>query len=213
MPSLTWVWDTQSRRYRNTQTGRWLSHVKIAELRDQYAGEQRGWADQAARRLAQKDWTVRRWEDEVRAKLKRTYLAEYMLGRGGKNVMTAADYGRVGNMLKAQYDFLRAFADDISAGTMSEAQIAARTQLYHESSIQAFERGKAAAYSGDLVLPAYPADGRTRCRARCKCRWRITETKTRWKAYWVRNKGAESCQDCINREREYNPYVQLKAQA
>jgi hypothetical protein len=197
------VWDTTSRRYRNTETGRWISHRAVADLRNELATAQRAWADQ--------DWTVRRWELEIRDRLKRVFLAEYMLGRGGRNVMTQADYGRVGNMLREQYQYLRGFALDVQAGTMTEAQIAARTQLYHESSIQAFERGKVAAYSGELVLPAYPADGRTSCRSRCRCRWDIRETKTAWKAYWRRNGRAESCNDCIGRERLYNPYVQAKA--
>lgn len=210
MPSTRWVWDTVSRRYRNTATGRYLSQARITSLRDEYASEQRQWADQAARRLAQRDWTVRRWEDEVRVVIKRTYLAEYMLGRGGRNAMTPADYGRVGNLLRDQYQYLRNFALDIQAGKLTEAQIAARTQLYHESAIQAFERGKAAAYGDALALPAYPADGRTACRARCKCRWRITETKTRWRAYWIRNKAAESCAGCVERERIYSPYIQPK---
>jgi hypothetical protein len=162
-----WVWDTKSRRYRNAETGRWLSHSKVAQLRDDFAATQRSWADVAASALGRGDWTVRRWELEIRDRLKRIYLSEYMLGRGGKNAMMQADYGRVGRMLKEQYDFLRAFALDVQAGAMSEAQIAARTQLYHESAIQAFERGKVAAYDGDLILPAYPADGGTPCRARC----------------------------------------------
>lgn len=208
-----WVWDTSSRRYRNTETGRWISHSKVADLRNDFATKQRVWADTAAAALGRGDWTVRRWELEIRERLKKVYLTEYMLGRGGKNAMTQADYGRVGAMLKEQYDYLRAFAVDVQAGTMSEAQIAARTQLYHESSIQAFERGKAAAYGGDLLLPAYPADGRTECRARCKCRWQIRETKKAWKAYWRRNSAAESCAGCVERERLYNPYTVTKISA
>jgi hypothetical protein len=209
----SFVWDTVSRRYRNTETGKWISHADVAGLRDQFAMEQRVWADQAVRAMVRGDWTVRRWELEIRDRLKRVYLAEYMLGRGGQQAMTQADYGRVGNMLRDQYQYLRTFALDVQAGTMSEAQIAARTQLYHESSIQAFERGKAAAYSGDLILPAWPADGFTRCKARCRCRWSITETKTAWKAYWKLHTTAEACADCENRARLYAPYVQPKTTA
>jgi hypothetical protein len=162
MTSERWTWDAASRRYRDETTGRWLSHGKVATIRNDFAATQRAWADTAASALARKDWTVRRWELEIRDRLKRVFLAEYMLGRGGTNVMTQADYGAVGRMLKDQYDFLRGFAEDVQAGAMTEAQIASRTQLYHESAIQAFERGKAEAY-GIPTLPAYPADGRTRC--------------------------------------------------
>jgi hypothetical protein len=204
-----WVWDTTSRRYRNVDTGRWLSHKTITTMRNDLAAAQRDWADTAASALVRGDWTVRRWELEIRERLKTIYLSEYMLGRGGKNAMTQADYGRVGNLLKTQYDFLRGFALDIQDGQLSEAQIAARTQMYHESSIQAFERGKAVAYDAELILPAYPGDGRTPCRARCKCRWSIRETKTAWKATWLRSK-AESCTGCITRSQIYNPFVQSK---
>jgi hypothetical protein len=211
MASDTWLWDPKSRRYRSAITGRWLSHVEVADLRTEFAVLQRSWADVAAAALTRRDWTVRRWELEVRARLKTVYLAEYLLGRGGKAMMTSADYGRVGAMLATQYGFLRGFAVEIQDGTLSEAQIAARTQLYHTSAIQAFERGKAAAYSVDLILPAYPADGGTRCLTNCRCRWSIRETKRAWKAFWRRTKQAESCDDCVARERQYNPYIVTKA--
>jgi hypothetical protein len=94
------VWDTKSRRYRNTETGKWISHADVAGLRDEFATAQRAWADQAVQAMVRGDWTVRRWELEIRDRLKRVYLAEYMLGRGGQQAMTAADYGRVGNMLR-----------------------------------------------------------------------------------------------------------------
>lgn len=202
-----WVWDSASRRYRNTKTGRWIGHKDVVKIRDEFALTQRAWADTAARALANKDWTVRRWEEEIRARLKRIYVAEYALGRGGRKNLTQSDYGRIGSMLREQYDYLRSFAYDVQSGKMTEAQIAARTQMYHESSIHAFERGKAASYSTELILPAYPADGGTRCRSRCRCRWYIRETKTAWKAYWKREHRAESCDDCVTRELAYNPYT------
>lgn len=210
MAANPWTWDTKSRRYRNTETGRWLSHRAVADLRDEFAEVQRAWADQSTAALARGDWTVRRWELEIQDRLKRVFLAEYMLGRGGKRAMTQADYLRVGEMLRDQYVWLRGFALDIQDGKLSEGQISARTQMYHESAIQAFERGKAVAYDDELILPAYPGDGRTPCRSRCRCRWSIRETRTRWKAYWRRSPKMESCSGCIGRERQYNPYVQRR---
>jgi hypothetical protein len=211
MSSSRWVWETTSRRYRDVESGRWLSHGTVTGLRNAFAAEQRTWADVAAAALGRRDWTVRRWELEVRDRLKRVYLGEYLLGRGGKQAMTAADYGRVGAMLRDQYAYLRGFALEVQAGTLSEAQVAARTQLYHANAVQAFERGKAAAYGGDLVLPAYPGDAGLVCA--CKCHWRITETKRAWKAYWRVSARAESCSTCLDRAARYNPYTQAKVAA
>lgn len=213
MAASSWIWDTKSRRYRSSKTGRWISHTVVVDLRNEFSTLQREWADVATAAMVRGDWTVRRWELEIRERLKTIYLAEYMLGHGGKNAMTQADYGRVGAMLRDQYEYLRAFALDVQAGRLSQAQISDRTHKYHESSIQAFEHGKAMAYSSTLILPAYPADGKSRCKARCRCKWTIRETKTAWKAYWHRNSRAESCADCIIRERSYNPYVQPKTTA
>lgn len=213
MSSSRYLWETASRRFRDVESGRWLSHGTVTGLRNAFAAEQRTWADVAAAALGRRDWTVRRWELEVRDRLKRVYLGEYLLGRGGKQAMTAADYGRVGAMLRDQYAYLRGFALEVQAGTLSEAQVAVRTQLYHEGAIEAFERGKAAAYSPDLILPAYPCDGLTPCLMRCRCRWRITETKRAWKAYWRVSARAESCGTCLDRAARYNPYTQAKVAA
>lgn len=210
MPSERWSWDPVSRRYRDGNSGRFLSHEKIARIRNDYAATHRQWADDLASNLASRDLTVARWELEMRGRLKSVYLSQYMLGRGGKNAMTQADYGRVGRMLVDQYGYLRTFATDLTTGTLSVAQIGARMQLYFESAVQAFERGKAVAYDADLILPAYPGDGRTDCRARCKCRWRITETKTEFRCYWTLGK-AEHCAGCLDRRARYSPFIWSKS--
>jgi hypothetical protein len=204
-----WTWDASAHRYRNAKSGQWVSQTTVTNLRDDFAAAQRGWADQLAHMLADRQWTVNRWELEIRSRLKSLYVGEYMLGRGGKNAMTSSDYGRVGQLLREQYAFLRGFALEVQAGTMSEAQIAARTHLYHKSSVRAFETGKVASYSATLTLPAMPGDGQTPCLANCHCRWRITETKKAWRAYWIRT-GKETCIGCIGRSVLYNPYTVQK---
>ncbi|MFT4040690.1 MAG: hypothetical protein QM692_21095, partial [Thermomicrobiales bacterium] len=105
--------------------------------------------------------------------------------------------------------YLRGFAEEIAAGTLSEAQVAARTQLYLASATQAYERGRAAGCVG-LELPCYPADGGTRCLTNCRCHWDIKETADAWSAYYRTNAG-ETCPDCQARAARYNPYVQQKA--
>ena len=73
----------------------------------------------------------------MRQQIKETHLAQYMVAAGGRNRMTAADYGRVGAALRTQYRFLNAFAGDILRGNLSDAQIKARANMYfsYDSSI------------------------------------------------------------------------------
>ena len=53
---------------------------------------------------------------------------------------------------------------------LHEAQIANRSQMYMDSSREAFERGKMRAH-GVLELPEYPGGGSTPCLTRCRCEW------------------------------------------
>lgn len=140
----------------------------------------------------------------MREALRDTYVAEYLAGRGGRNAMTQADWGRLGHMLREQYTYLNDFAADVAAGKLSEAQIAARAASYFNSATQAFERGRAAARG--LSLPAMPGDGSTECRSNCKCRWEIEETSTEWRATWTQS-AAEHCPTCNERAGMWNPLV------
>jgi hypothetical protein len=56
--------------------------------------------------------------------------------------MTQADWGSIGGMLKEQYKYLDGFANDIASGDMTEAQIAARAQMYINSAREGRERAR-----------------------------------------------------------------------
>ena len=121
--------------------------------------------------------------------------------------MTQSDWGRVGGLLSNQYRYLDNFAQEIANGTLTEAQIGARSGLYVDSATQAFERAKAA--SRFLVLPNYPGDGTSLCMANDKCTWVIQEFDNRWEAYWTLSP-AEHCQVCLDRATLWNPLVIMK---
>ena len=119
--------------------------------------------------------------------------------------MTQSDYGRVGGLLKRQYQYLDNFAKEIGAGKLSQGQVETRSKMYINSSTQAFERGKASTL-GLPQLPAYPGDGQTRCRTNCKCNWRIIDKETHWECTWNLNP-AEHCDDCLANAARWNPLV------
>jgi hypothetical protein len=209
MTSVAWEWDASRKRYVYVETRRALSRRREAALRHAFASTQRDWADDAAAQLANGNWTIQKWEREARERIKLVHLAEYMFGHGGKATMTQADYGRVGRMIRTQYDYLHRFALDIVGGEYSEARVSARLTQYFHAGTLSFERGRLETYAG-LLLPCLPADGGTECLARCHCRWQIDETPTRWTCFWRRTP-AESCQGCKSREARYRPYVQRKS--
>lgn len=205
---MRWQWDAATKRYRNPDTGRFLSESTVVGLRDEFIEAQKDVASGLAERLSAGDITIQRWESEMRQHMKTTYINEYTLGRGGRNAMNAANWGEVGGRLGNQYRHLHGFAADIAAGNMSEAQIKARSAMYVESATDAFERGKARAY-GVPALPAYPGDGSTECGVNCHCRWEYDEDESEWRCTWALG-AADHCDTCVTRASLWAPLVILK---
>jgi len=204
-PSPLWVWDDAAQRYRG-RDGRFLRITQAVALRDQFNDRYKQRLEVVHRRLFDKRITIQQWEAEMRNNIKTVFVAQYMLGRGGRNNMTQADYGRLGFMLRRQYEFLRGFAQDIASGRYtvdSIGAVAARANMYIEASSQAFERAKTEG-RGVPRLRQYPGDGNTQCKANCRCHLRIKETDKLWQVFWKLGK-AEHCQDCVNLSKEWDP--------
>ena len=201
-----WLWDQAGRIY---QRARGARIEKIVEptpiLRDRfvYMHEQSGWLQGVSKRLVDGEVRIDRWVLDFRQRLKKTYIDQYVLSRGGRQAMTQSDWGRVGRMLRDRYGYLNRFAEDIKTGSLSNKQIAARGELYFKSARQAFERGKEAS-AGMPRLPAYPGDGSTVCLSNCQCHWDVQETEGEWLATWTLG-AAEHCPDCIERSNDWAP--------
>ena len=215
-----WSWSPDSKRYRVTaegaralgqKPGTFVSQSKMLSFRDNYIAARKDNTNYLANQLAKGDITLNEWTLSMRQEVKDNFINQYMLAHGGRNTMTQADWGRVGQMVRGQYEYLNAFADQIASGEYSEQAIAARARMYVESSGQAFERGKIAAH-GMPDLPQVPGDGRTRCLSNCKCWWEIKENDTEWRAYW-RLGLAEHCLDCVENSEKWNPLVYQKSDA
>ena len=203
---LRWLWDQGKRIYRRM---RGENIDKLAEptpnLRDRfvYMHEQSGWMANAGKALVDGDMRLNSWVLDFRQRLKTVYIDQYLQARGGRNAMTQEDWGRLGGLLKNQYEYLNRFADDIAAGKLSAKQIAQRGDLYFKSARQAYERAQEISL-GMPRLPAYPGDGSTVCLSNCACTWDIRETETEWLATWTLGP-TEHCPDCDRRSREWAP--------
>lgn len=202
-----WEFSESAKRYRNVSTGRFLSPAQEQTLRDDFL-ERRSTAMRAVTaKVAAGDLSVQDWTRRMRAEIKQTYTAQYAFGRGGTKAMTGADRRAVGQLVSGQLGYLQRFAEEVSAGRLSQAQAEARAALYANSAVQAHARGVASAWS--ITLPAYPAVG-TLCKANCQCSWELEEDDTEIRATWTLS-SAESCDTCLGRADRYSPYTVAKA--
>ncbi len=204
-----WVWEPEHRRYRNTETGRWIGSAGMIRLRDRFVESMRMGMRDLAVDLATGNLTVDQWESAMRKELKTLFVDEYVMAHGGRNTLTHADWGRIGSMVREQYKFLSKFAADIEAGRYTDAEgalhlgaVQTRAELYMDAGVYAYERAHALSYG--IELPAYPGDGSTSCVTRCACRWSITEAEGGFNAVWTLG-DADHCEDCEARAREWAP--------
>jgi len=206
-----WGYDPKSKRYRNLDTGRYAVFDNVLGWAREYAQASGQVVTVYSRYVAQGMLRVQDWQGLMRDEIKKQYINQYLVGRGGLNQMTQRDWGIIGRALRDQYRFLDGFAADVAAGKLSPAQIQARARMYVDAAHVALERGRAEAF-GMPTLPAYPGDGQTQCLTNCRCNWDIQEVRDEdgnvigWNATWVLDphKQEVHCPDCPNNAAVWN---------
>ena len=150
--SPLFIWDNAVKRFRKRGSQRFISFDDVETLRDEYIEQERAINDDLARRLFNKEITIRQWVDEMQGNIRRVSSIMYMIGRGGRFQMTQRDWGILGQYLRGQYGFINRFAQDIINGrytTEQEAVVAGRMFLYDLKAKEMYERGNLEKYQDD----------------------------------------------------------------
>ena len=191
-----WSYDTNLGRYRRP-SGQFMSEKAVMALVDGRIDKLGQQLRRFTQMLADGNITIDQWQGSVREAIKAAHIQATVLGHGGKDSMGSAEYGRIGQRLRAEYGYLQGFASDILAGRVSAAMALARVQLYAESvrgsywegtSIRQERQGYSLmrrildpqaqhcddclryARAGLVSMGSLPMPGqRCECRSRCRC--------------------------------------------
>ena len=191
-----WSYDTNLGRYRRP-SGQFMSQKAVMALVDGRIDKLGQQLRRFTQMLADGNITIDQWQGSVREAIKAAHIQATVLGHGGKDGMGSAEYGRIGQRLRAEYGYLQKFAGDILAGRVSTAMALARVQLYAESvrgsywegtSIRQERQGYSLmrrildpqaqhcddclryARAGLVSMGSLPMPGqRCECRSRCRC--------------------------------------------
>lgn len=169
-------WNILAQRYQDTETGRFISRAEVLSFVDASLAASRSASDTLVTLLTEGTLSPLDWREAFREELKREYIREYLSGIGGREVMTQADWGSIGGMLKEQYMFLNNFTDEIALGNLSEGQIRFRAQMYINSAREAHERARSRAAfklgADEILWVLYPeAEHCDTCQGRADQGW------------------------------------------
>ena len=183
-----------SGRYRD-ERGRFVASSTVRRELDRYLDT----ADPAkalAEALRGRQVSLADWEVAMRRHVKNTHLNAVAMERGGYANMRPQDYGRVGQIVREQYGYLRGFANDIASGKQRlDGTLGTRAKLYSQAARTSLYKSKAANMSGGVPHqrsirsardscrqcldldrkvfriddPSFPLPGQRICRANCQC--------------------------------------------
>lgn len=141
---MAWAYDGRARRYRDTETGRFLGQARARELIADSIRAAGNAGEELARLVAGGRMAPADWRAQMREEIKGEVIRQYLLGRGGRAQMTARDWSSVGGIISDQYRHLDRkagnFFDLVEAGDLEEGEIARRTKMYLNSAREAHER-------------------------------------------------------------------------
>ena len=191
-----WSYDRRIGRYRDDR-GRFLSKESVDKLVDSRIDQLEANLRRYTRMLADGNLTLDQWQGSVREAIKNAHIQAALIGYGGKDEMGPAEYGRIGQRLRAEYTYLQGFARDLLDGRISNPMALARVGLYAQSVRGSYWQGTELrqqqqgfslmkrkldgqaqhcqdcldyAARGIVPIGTLPLPGqRCACRARCRC--------------------------------------------
>lgn len=139
-----WQWDDRTLSYRpGADPTHPVSERTIARLMEDNLAAHRANIADLTSRLAAGKVGLAEWQRGVADSMRDAHLQARALAVGGRDRMTARDFGSVGGFMRYDTQRLARFGAQVEAGTLSAAQVAARAQLYGQANVRrSYERGR-----------------------------------------------------------------------
>ncbi len=199
---VDYKWDAATGRYR--LNGRFVPESTVLRELDSYIDSAAQRMMELSRSLQSGSLDLASWQTQMMQEIKLSHINASQLAHGGRAQMSQADYGRVGRIIRTQYDYVRAWGRDIAAGSAPvDGRLIARSALYANAarptfeSIRARDQKNAGAQMEQNVLHAsescagcraetakglvpvgtlVPIGSRVPCRVNCKCTIRYSKS-------------------------------------
>ena len=152
-----------SGRYRD-ERGRFVASSTVRRELDRYLDNSDP-AKALAEALRGRQVSLADWEVAMRRHVKNVNLNAIALERGGWSNLTPSDFGRVGQIVREQYAYLKGFAADIASGKQRlDGTLGTRAKLYSQAARTSLYKSKAANMSGGVTHQRSIRSARDSCR-------------------------------------------------
>lgn len=183
-------------RFRDPASGRFVSEARVREAVDAVADLASSRMAALSARWRAGELTTAEWISAQLTEIKAAHIASALAAYGGREQMTPERWGLVGQMIRREYGYARAMADDVLLGRQPmNGRLDARAAMYGQAARTSYEnirrreeaeRGQAweenhlhasescsqcraqTALGRVPIGTLVPVGGRT-CRARCRC--------------------------------------------
>jgi hypothetical protein len=126
-----YLWNEAAHSYIDRETGRPVSWQVIRDELESVIDASSQTMRAVSQQLRDDDIDLTEWQTQMMQLISITILAGAAMQRGGWQQMTQADFGRVGQIVRNEYGFLRDFAEQIASGEQKlDGTLARRASLY-----------------------------------------------------------------------------------
>lgn len=126
-------WNETAGQYINA-AGRFVPRAEVRLALDGFLEGATNEARALAEQLRAGQVSLAEWQTAMMRQVKQVHLAAAAAEQGGWAQLTQADYGRVGQVVRAQYGYLDDFAGEIASGRQRlDGTLARRAQLYTQA--------------------------------------------------------------------------------
>lgn len=133
-------WNETAGRYVDLTTGRFVSFADVNAALEMQIGISEIHMSVATERLQAGSINLAEWQLAMEQEIKIMHTASAASARGGWAQMTQADWGWVGQRVRAQYEFLNKFARQIATGQQPlNGRALQRAQMYAQAGRSTFQ--------------------------------------------------------------------------
>lgn len=140
LPALTgFGWN--GTRYFDLDTGKFVSNATVREALESLMDLSALNMNSLTQQLIDGSISLASWQTSMMSEIKISHVASAALSQGGWAQMTQSDWGATGQLIRAQYDYLRNFANDIASGKQPlDGRALVRSDMYADAGHNTFEQ-------------------------------------------------------------------------